>query len=289
MQHTNTCAVYKKHKQSRFASRQLALQLRKQQAGEKSRLRSVSLATVAAASAANSSATSSQAYPPVTPFMNADASGDIEMLEATTVPELDDHVGPPEASTASRVTQQDCQQEPRSTHPHPRRLPRHLSDDLPQASSDVQIFGYEDSDTNVLANVQHDRDYRLLPRVVLIVRDRLATSLNPFRLWRHYQHRPHSDPDAYVPLKDLTISRGTSSTLDSDDRMPTSTQDTEDAKEDKPSFWPFANSTRWAMMNWLNTGSVTKSAGEINRLVEEVILAEGRSPRLRCKPRKCSS
>ena len=97
----------------------------------------------------------------------------------------------------------------------------------------------------------------ILPRIVLIVRNRLRTATNSFNLLREYLYRPSFDPDSFVPPEDL---------LASHERM-----------DDSPTSLPtpplvHRNQSVELLMNWKHSGSSTKSDGEINRLVDEVLL-----------------
>lgn len=52
----------------------------------------------------------------------------------------------------------------------------------------------------------HEEDEQptaMLPRLRLIVRNRLRTATNSFGLLREYLYRPSFDPDSFVPDKDL--------------------------------------------------------------------------------------
>lgn len=97
----------------------------------------------------------------------------------------------------------------------------------------------------------------ILPRVVLIVRNRLRTATNSFNLLREYLYRPSFDPDLFVPPEDL---------LASHERM--------DSSPTSPPTPPLVhrNQSVELLMNWKDSGPSTKSDGEINRLVNEVLL-----------------
>ena len=103
-----------------------------------------------------------------------------------------------------------------------------------------------------------------LPAVYLLVTNPLKTVLNSFGLFRQYLFHPSHDPDATVDPSDL--SNLTTQTL-----SPPPPSRSEDASHDPP--WPFANISIWRMMQWLNTGSSSKSEGEVNRLVDDVLNA----------------
>ncbi|KAF5374151.1 hypothetical protein D9615_008829 [Tricholomella constricta] len=103
-----------------------------------------------------------------------------------------------------------------------------------------------------------------LPRVRLIVRDRFISALNIFGLWRDYPHRPSFVPDSAVSVADLA-NDGLSFT----DAPQASLFSV--FSHSPP--WPFRNMSIYRLMTFFNSGSVTKSAEEANRLVEDVLLA----------------
>ena len=96
----------------------------------------------------------------------------------------------------------------------------------------------------------------LLPRVVLIVRNRLRTATNSFNLIREYLYRPSFDPDSFIPPEDLLVSN---------EQM--------DASPISPPTPPVhRNQSVELLMNWKDSGPSTKSDSEVNRLVNEVLL-----------------
>ena len=105
----------------------------------------------------------------------------------------------------------------------------------------------------------------LLPRVFLIVRDGLKTVLGLFGLWRDYAHRPSYDPDSIVPDNDLAKP------------VPNHTSSHPRPSHPEPP-WPYQNMSTYCFMTWLNTGSKSKSEGEVQRLVDEVLQAQDFNP-----------
>ncbi|KAF5382541.1 hypothetical protein D9615_002821 [Tricholomella constricta] len=103
-----------------------------------------------------------------------------------------------------------------------------------------------------------------LPRVRLIVRDRFISALNIFGLWRDYPHRPSFVPDGSISVADLA-------------NKSLSFADAPQASLfrvfSRSPPWPFRNMSIYRLMTYFNSGSITKSAGEANRLVEDVLLA----------------
>lgn len=106
-----------------------------------------------------------------------------------------------------------------------------------------------------------------LPRILLIVRDQLATMVNTFGMWREYLHRPSFDPDQAVAQEDIANRA----------RFPTNEAADEASRvhaiPDENPPWPFANMSVWRFMRWLNNGSSAKSETDADRLVHEVLLS----------------
>jgi len=102
-----------------------------------------------------------------------------------------------------------------------------------------------------------------LPMVYLTVTNPLTTALNTFGLFRNYLFHPSHDPDSVVDSNDL-------SNLGARAPPPPFPEQNRTGREPP---WPFPNMSTWRFMRWLNTGSRSKSEGEANRLVHEVINA----------------
>ena len=101
-----------------------------------------------------------------------------------------------------------------------------------------------------------------LPAVYLLVTNPLETITNSFGLFRQYLFHPSYDPDSFVDPSDL--SNLTTHTLPP---PPVSNETSH-----KPP-WPFVNMSVWRLMHWMNTGSKSKSEGEVDRLVNGVLNA----------------
>ena len=93
----------------------------------------------------------------------------------------------------------------------------------------------------------------------------LKTALNSFGLFRQYLFHPSQDPDTFVNPSDL-------SNLTTPTR-PLPSLRSKETNCDPP--WPFTNMSVWRLMRWVNTGSTSKSEGEVDRLVDDVINAPG--------------
>ena len=99
-----------------------------------------------------------------------------------------------------------------------------------------------------------------LPTVHLIVTDPLKTTANAFGLFHEYLFHPLHDPDTFKNLDDL-----------SNVVAPAPPPSQQERVRDPP--WPFANMSIWRLMRWANSGSWSKSEGEVNRLVSDVLTA----------------
>ncbi len=138
------------------------------------------------------------------------------------------------------------------------RLPKRFRDNLPEPEAPLLAeTGLADSGTAT----------RIM-RVILIVRDRLVSTLNSFGLWRDYPERPTFDPDSNLTLEDLAISRHKS--LPSTSPRSNDPSNTASARH---AYWPFPNPTIHGVMQWLNNGKTAKSEAEMTRFVQDVILA----------------
>ena len=117
---------------------------------------------------------------------------------------------------------------------------------------------YEDVNPEPLPplNEEEEQPTAIIPRLRLIVRNRLRTATNLFGLLREYLYRPSFDPDSFVPDKDLHEVGGA-------DPVPMP----------PPSPAPVhRNESVEMIMNWKDSGAPTKSDAEVNRLVKDVLL-----------------
>jgi hypothetical protein len=117
---------------------------------------------------------------------------------------------------------------------------------------------YEDLNPEPLPplNEEDEQPTAIIPRLCLIVRNRLRTATNSFGLLREYLYRPSFDPDSFVPDKDLHQVGGA-------DPVPMP----------PPSPAPVhRNESVEMIMNWKDSGAPTKSDAEVNRLVKDVLL-----------------
>ena len=108
-----------------------------------------------------------------------------------------------------------------------------------------------------LPNEEDEQPTAIIPRLRLIVRNRLRTATNSFGLLREYLYRPSFNPDSFVPNEDLH--RGQA------DPDPPPIRQT-------PPTPVYRNESVEMIMNWKDSGAPTKSNTEINRLVKDVLL-----------------
>ena len=97
-----------------------------------------------------------------------------------------------------------------------------------------------------------------LPTVYLIVTNPLTTAWNTFGVFRKYLFHPSYDPDSVVDPGELSNLGSRTSPIE-----PNTT-------EHEPP-WPFLNMSVWRLAKWMNTGSRSKSEGEVNRLVNDIL------------------
>jgi hypothetical protein len=101
---------------------------------------------------------------------------------------------------------------------------------------------------------------KVVQRVSLIVRNRFCTAPNTFGLWKEYLYRPSYDPDAFISPDDLYHPHA--SVIN---HIPNDNDKQEGCSG-------YTNKSVELLMDWQNTGSSTKSNGELTRLVHDVLL-----------------
>ena len=102
-----------------------------------------------------------------------------------------------------------------------------------------------------------------LPTVYLMVTNPLKTITNSFGLFRQYLFHLSYDPDSLVNPSDLS-----NLTTYTPPSLPPVSKET---NHNPP--WPFTNMSIWRLMRWMNTGSSSKSEGEVDCLVNDVLNA----------------
>jgi Plavaka transposase len=117
---------------------------------------------------------------------------------------------------------------------------------------------YEDINPEPLRPLEEEDEQptAALPRLRLIVRNRLRTATNSFGLLREYLYRPSFDPDSFVPEEDLHQVGGT-------DPM---------SMPPPPPTPVHRNESVEMLMNWKDSGASAKSDAEVNHLVKDVLL-----------------
>lgn len=119
---------------------------------------------------------------------------------------------------------------------------------------------------------------RLLPRVILHVRETIRTALNKFGVLREYPHRPTYDPESALTPKDLSDYSGYVRGYESEPTPPVATTPTAQPSLLTSPPSPFANMSIYRPMRWLTTGPNTKSLAEGDRLLNQVLLADDFNP-----------
>ena len=107
----------------------------------------------------------------------------------------------------------------------------------------------------------------VIRKVLLHVCDSIRMAINSFGLGREYPYWPSYDPDASVLPEDLS----------NYSRPPDGVVPSPERPQLQPP-WPFKNMSIFRLMQWMNTSNNQKSAGEVNRLINDVISAEDFSP-----------
>jgi hypothetical protein len=105
-------------------------------------------------------------------------------------------------------------------------------------------------------NEEDEQPTAIVPRLRLIVRNRLRTAANSFCLLREYFFWPTFDPDFFVPDKDLH-QVGIGGAVPMPPPSPTPVHRNESVE---------------MVMNWKDSGAPTKSDAEVNHLVKDVLL-----------------
>ena len=93
-----------------------------------------------------------------------------------------------------------------------------------------------------------------------------------FGLFRSYPSRPTFIPDKELPLHSICDAAGLA--VPKSDGVGPSSIFTTPPNSSRDFFAPFLSATVFRLMNWFYSGSNMKSAGELDHLVNDVILAE---------------
>lgn len=92
----------------------------------------------------------------------------------------------------------------------------------------------------------------------------MYTTRNWFGIRREYLHRPSHDPNDAVPASHLSTyySRHQPEPNAGSSELPPTTN---------AAPWPFCNMSTYLLMEWMITGSLQKSVGEVDRLASDVL------------------
>ncbi|KAI0055068.1 hypothetical protein BV25DRAFT_1922121 [Artomyces pyxidatus] len=105
---------------------------------------------------------------------------------------------------------------------------------------------------------------------------RLRTALNGFGLYREYHSRPTHSPDDTISLEDVSYTSPENLVPAATSRLAPPISSSTTAPSDAnvtPTWAPFHNMSIFCLMNWMWSGSSSKSITELDRLVHEVLLA----------------
>ncbi|KAJ7053674.1 hypothetical protein C8F01DRAFT_1329290 [Mycena amicta] len=136
--------------------------------------------------------------------------------------------------------------------PRIRRRPARFRELLPERLQPIQAD----------PPAQTEPTRRVLPSVRLLVRETFDTVTNTFNLWRSYLHRPTYDPDSLLSEDDFSNQHLSE---DLDPKSPPSA-----TASAKPSS--YLNRSISILMGWHNNGHTTKTASQLDALVNDVLL-----------------
>lgn len=105
----------------------------------------------------------------------------------------------------------------------------------------------------------------------------IETRSNRFRIFRRYAVAPQHDPEEGMPLDTFadapSHARPTEDPDESNPLRPFGTDATVKSAQSS-AFAPFLNASVFRLMKWFYSGSVVKSASELDKLVNNVLLAD---------------
>ncbi|PSS31923.1 hypothetical protein PHLCEN_2v2304 [Hermanssonia centrifuga] len=172
---------------------------------------------------------------------------------------------------------------PSGRHPRVRRAPKRIRDFLP--SSLTSLRGLPSHLQLLPVQPSSDVSQALPVPPISISTAELACATpatgpvyingkpNTFGLYRSYLQPPRHDPEASLSLDNVCDSP-TLATAKSSRPPWWSVFGKSVSKVKESHFTPFLNATAFRLMSWFYSGSSMKSLGELDRLVQEVILQE---------------
>jgi hypothetical protein len=159
------------------------------------------------------------------------------------------------------------------------RIPKRYKDFLPSSATplshlpDPVTARRQQVTEKVMAPDIQDTDSSVCDPGVIDAAAEIVTLPNDMGLYRVYPSMPSLDPDDAVGLADICDSPG----LQSSDTIPS---DPSIGELPVPNaFAPFLNATVYRLMTWWYGGSGTKSASDLDRLVEDVLSKEDFDPK----------
>jgi Plavaka transposase len=151
------------------------------------------------------------------------------------------------------------------------RLPKKFTDFLPSSATPVSHH----QDPEPPQPERHPTPHLETPIVPdepppVVEQKPVQTQSNKFGMYRVYPSKPSLDPEEAIGLDDVCDSSGLQPP---DSNQPAASPFANSSAEDVP-YAPFLNMTVFRLMSWWYGGSGVKSAADLNRLVEDVLLQD---------------
>jgi hypothetical protein len=166
-------------------------------------------------------------------------------------------------------------QPPPTTSGRQRRFPRHYQDFLPSSTTNIPHMPPK----QVVPPPSHpepQQPTRSPSPIVQPPANVIKTDPDEFGLYRVYTSYPRTNPDDMQDLETRCDAPGLATTSQSREKRWWTGfgRSIPDLSLQKDGFFaPFLNATVFRLMNWFYSGSSTKSIGELQSLVDDVILA----------------
>jgi hypothetical protein len=133
---------------------------------------------------------------------------------------------------------------------------------IPRPFDDIEYLEEDLNGSNEVAATSLPVPSRI-QRILLTLRDSLQTAFNSFGICRLYPRRPSFEPSKFIPSSLLAR------------LCPTIVQGPDSQAQVLLPPYPFPNMTVYRLITWMNSGSHRKLETEVQRLIEEVIQADG--------------